>query len=141
MCLWFWVESLSFVHPLCRLRPFGGTSSTWRPIIRQGNVIFLPENSFLVVCLAARWMKVSRNPHTRTRPNQQSREREEKEERSERSANLSSLLFLLPSLPPPSAPVLLTERPHFLFSRSQMLSLLSTSAFFFCFLFFSSIFL
>ena len=95
----------------------------------------------LVLCLAARWMKVSRNPHTRTRPNQQSREREEKEERIERSANLSSLLFLLPSLPPPSAPVLPSVRPHFWFSRSQMLSLLSTSAFFFCFLFFSSIFL
>ena len=32
----------------------GLPSSTWRLDIRQGNVIFLPENSFLVVCLAAR---------------------------------------------------------------------------------------
>ena len=47
-CLLVWVETLSFASTVTA-SAFGGTSSTWRPIIRQGNVIFLPENSFLVV--------------------------------------------------------------------------------------------
>ena len=77
---------------------------------------FLTRKFFLCCCLAARWMKVSRNPHTRTRPNQQSREREEKEER-EVHQPLFPLLFPT-SLPPPvssgpsvSKTSLLTPRP------------------------------
>ena len=53
---------------------------------------------------------------------------------------------LSPPLPPPfsspsSAPILPSVRHHFLFSRSQVLSLLSTSAFFVGFLFFRDFFI
>ena len=81
-------------------------------------------------------MKESRNPHTSTRPDQIGRERKEEEERS----SSSPFLFLLsPPLPlrrgPPTAR---DQRPHFLFSRSQLTLLLSISdflfqIFFFCF--------
>ena len=74
-------------------------------------------------------MKESRNPHTSTRPDQIGRERKEEEERS----SSSPFLFLLsPPLPlrrgPPTAR---DQRPHFLFSRSQLTLLLSISDFLF----------
>ena len=94
-------------------------------------MLFSYQKILSLSCLAAGWIKVSRNLHTS--PNQQSRGREKKEERKERSTGLSSLLFPLTSLPPPSAPALLSARLHSSHRgrRTELMTKQRTGAFFF----------